>query len=139
MQRSSAAISIQKQGRKIPVLLPSRSSHSMATTCCYDGARCPHAGRNSKAHGMRWFLYGLPLGKWDQQAARLKQLKRSETSRRAAARRCHDARRRPQEAERSRTRCEWLSLGIVVAGRPVVQKDVRCMTSCFCPLEKETI
>ena len=45
-----------------------------------------------------------------------------ELSRRAAARRCHDARGRPQEAERSRTRCEWLSLGIVVAGHPVVQK-----------------
>ena len=66
----------------------------------------------------------------------------NETSRRAAARRCHDARGRPQEAERSRTRChdrEWLSLGIVVAGHPVVQKYERCLTSCFCPPEKETI
>ena len=88
---------------------------------------------------MGYRVYGLPLGKWDQQMARLEQLRRSETSRRAAARRCHDARGRPQEAERSRTRCEWLSLGIVVAGHPVVQKDERCLTSCFCPPEKETI
>ena len=60
-----------------------------------------------------------------------------ELSRRAAARRCHDARGRPQEAERSRTRCECLSLGIVVAGHPVVQKDERCLTSCFFPRKRK--
>ena len=84
MQSSSVAISIQKLGRLIPVPLLSRSSHSMATSCCGDGASCPHAGRNS---------IRFAAGKV---GARLEQLRRSETSRRAAARRCHDARGRPR-------------------------------------------
>ena len=27
--------------------------------CCYNGQRCPHDGRNSKAHGLRWGQCGV--------------------------------------------------------------------------------
>ena len=153
--RSSSCIFYRETGAKTKAFyLPSRSSHSRAKLHGDPGAnvrrvlrqrgKVPSCGQEQQSSRHEVVPVRFAAGKVGPASgtpratasAFFAGLRRSETSRRAAARRCHDARGRPRAVM---TASGFRSYGIVVAGHPVVQKDERCLTSCFCLLEKATI